>query len=265
MSQEEIKEIVEEVSEETVEEVVVETTEAEVAVTETEEVVTEEVTETTDEATEESVEEVVEEKATGNTGEVTGATDGEAIEEVVEEVEEKNTGDWYIIQTHSNTEHKVKNSLEHRIEMLKLEDKIFEILIPEEEVVEVKNNKKVEKVRKMYPGYIFVKMIFDDELWYIMKIVPGLSKFMGNANTPVPVRDSEMLKVLRQVGVKVQKFQVDFEIGDIVKIIAGPFRGYTGPVKEINAEKGKIKSTLLIFGRETPVEISFDQVEKAAE
>jgi transcriptional antiterminator NusG len=115
----------------------------------------------------------------------------------------------------------------------------------------------------MYPGYIFVRMNFNDELWYIMKRIPGLSKFMGNQDTPLPVKDDEMLKVLRQVGVKVQKYQIDFEIGDMVKIIAGPFRGYTGPVKELNAEKGKLKSMLLIFGRETPVEIDFDQVEKA--
>ncbi len=200
----------------------------------------------------------------------------EVIEEVVEQETEQvveqeteqvdvNQGDWYIIQTYSNYEHKVKNSLENRIQTLKLQDKVFEILIPEEEVVEVKNNKKVEKVRKMYPGYIFVRMIFDSELWYVMKRVPGLSKFMGDATAPVPVRDEEMLKVLRQVGVKVQKFQVDFEVGDMVKIISGPFRGYNGPVKEINAEKGKIKSTILIFGRETPVEIGFDQIEKAAE
>ncbi len=189
----------------------------------------------------------------------------EIIEETIEEQVNPNLGDWYIIQTYSNYEHKVKNSLENRIQTLKLTDKVFEILIPEEEVVEVKNNKKVEKIRKMYPGYIFVRMIFDSELWYVMKRVPGLSKFMGDTSSPVPIRDEEMLKVLRQVGIKVQKFQVDFEVGDMVKIISGPFRGYNGPVKEINAEKGKIKSTILIFGRETPVEIGFDQIEKAAE
>lgn len=192
-------------------------------------------------------------------------TDDEAGSEEVAEDPYAGKGDWYIIQTYSGHEYKVKRSLEQRIAMLQLEDRIYEILIPEEEVVEVKNNEKIERQRKMYPGYIFVRMVFDDDLWYIMKKIPGLSKFMGHQQMPVPVRDEEMLKVLRQVGVKVQKFSVDFEIGDIVKIIAGPFRGYTGPVKEINMEKGKIRSTLLIFGRETPVEINFDQVEKAAD
>lgn len=201
------------------------------------------------------VEEIKEEVVVEDTSEETNQTD----------VSQQNQGDWYIIQTYSNYEHKVKSSLENRVQTLDLKEKVFEILIPEEEVVEVKNNKKIEKVRKMYPGYIFIRMIFDSELWYVMKRVPGLSKFMGDATAPVAVRDEEMLKVLRQVGVKVQKFQVDFEVGDMVKIIAGPFRGYSGPVKEINAEKGKIKSTILIFGRETPVEIGFDQIEKAAE
>jgi len=175
-----------------------------------------------------------------------------------------NKGDWYIIQTYSSQEYKVKRSLEQRILNMKLQDRIFEILIPEEDIIEVKNNKKLESTKKMYPGYIFVKMEFDEDLWYIMKRIPGLSKFMGNQNTPIPVKDDEMLKVLRQVGVKVQKYQIDFEVGDMIKIIAGPFRGYTGPVKDINAEKGKLKSMILIFGRETPVEIDFDQVEKAS-
>jgi transcription termination/antitermination protein NusG len=186
----------------------------------------------------------------------------QADESSIVKTEDKNKGDWYIIQTYSNHEHKVKISLENRIQSLKLQDKVFEILVPEEEVVEVKNNKKIEKLRKMYPGYIFVRMLFDSELWYILKRVPGLSKFMGNSTKPMPVSDEDILKVLRQVGVKVQKFQVDFEVGDMIKIITGPFRGYSGAVKEINPEKGKIKSTVLIFGRETPVEISFDQVEK---
>ncbi len=172
-------------------------------------------------------------------------------------------GEWFIIQTYSSQEYKVKRSLEQRIAAFKLQDQIYEILIPEEDIIEVKNNKKVESTKKMYPGYIFVRMNFNDEVWYMMKRIPGLSKFMGNQDTPLPVKDDEMLKVLRQVGVKVQKYQIDFEIGDMVKIIAGPFRGYTGPVKELNAEKGKLKSMLLIFGRETPVEIDFDQVEKA--
>ncbi|OGI05901.1 MAG: transcription termination/antitermination factor NusG [Candidatus Margulisbacteria bacterium GWF2_35_9] len=139
------------------------------------------------------------------------------------------------------------------------------MLIPEEDIIEVKNNKRVERAKKMYPGYIFVRMVFDNELWYVIKRIPGISKFMGNQNMPMAVTDGEMLKVLRQVGVKVQKYKIDFEIGDVVKIIAGPFRGYTGPVTDISMDKGKLKSLLLIFGRETPVEIDFDQVEKAVQ
>ncbi|MEK6557724.1 MAG: transcription termination/antitermination protein NusG [Candidatus Margulisiibacteriota bacterium] len=207
---------------------------------------------------------------TENTGqEMNGETVVEDVEETVSSEDARQqdsgaSGEWFIIQTYSGQENKVKRSLEQRIAMMSLQARLFEILIPEEDIIEVKNNKKVESKKKMYPGYIFVRMIFDDELWYMMKRIPGLSKFMGNQKSPLPVKDDEMLKVLRQVGVKVQKYQIDFEVGDMVKIIAGPFRGYSGPVKEINAEKGKLKSMLLIFGRETPVEIDFDQVEKAS-
>ena len=216
------------------------------------------------EVLEQNVEEVDQEEIVDESVDTEDTIDSADSEEsAVETVREPDKGNWFIIQVYSGYEYRVKNSIEQRIKALKLEDKIFEILIPEEDIIEVKNNKKVESQKKMYPGYIFIRMIYDDELWYIMKRIPGLSKFMGKQNIPVSVDDSEMLKVLRQVGVKVQKYQIDFEIGDMVKIIAGPFRGYTGPVKEINAEKGKLKSMLLIFGRETPVEIDFDQVEKA--
>jgi len=193
------------------------------------------------------------------------------VEEVAEDVEvvEKvlrnpasSAGQWYIIQTYSGQEHKIKTAIEERIKILGLEEKIFEILIPEEDTMEIKNNKKIEKKRKLYPGYVFVKMVFSDDLWYIIKRIPGISKFMGRQSLPTPVVDSEMVKVLRQVGVKVQKYQIDFEVGDEIKIISGPFRGYTGPVKELIPEKGKLRTLLMIFGRETPAELDFDQVER---
>lgn len=183
--------------------------------------------------------------------------------ESVEEPVDRDKGSWYIIQTGSNLEYRVKKNLEQCIESLKLQDRIFEILIPEEEVIEVKNNKKVERTKKMYPGYAFIRMNFDTDLWYVINRIQGIAKMMGYKKEPMPVTDDEMLKVLRQVGVKIQRYKVDFEVEDMIKIISGPFRGYSGPVKEISMEKGKLKSMLLIFGRETPVEIDFDQVEKA--
>lgn len=189
----------------------------------------------------------------------------ESSEDDSTEEMDRSKGEWYILQTYSGQEYKVKLSLDNRISALKLNDKVFEILIPEEDIIEVKNNKRVERAKKMYPGYIFVRMIYDNELWYVIKRIPGISKFMGNQNIPMAVTDGEMLKVLRQVGVKLQKYKIDFEVGDVVKIIAGPFRGYTGPVTDISMDKGKLKSLLLIFGRETPVEIDFDQVEKAVQ
>ncbi len=170
--------------------------------------------------------------------------------------------EWFILQTYSGHEFKVKLSIEQRVKALNIEAQIFDILVPEENTIEIKNNKKYEKKRKLYPGYVFIKMVYSEELWHLIKLVPGMSKFMGRQSKPAPVVDDEMLKVLRQVGMKVQKYQIDFEIGDAVKIITGPFRGYSGPVKEINLEKGKVRTMLMIFGRETPAELDFDQVER---
>jgi transcription termination/antitermination protein NusG len=189
--------------------------------------------------------------------------DAELVDQEEDEIDENaNKGDWYIIQTLSNHEYKARVCLEERITGLKLEDKIFEILIPEEETIEIKDNKRVEKTRKLYPGYVFIRMELDENLWYVVKMVPGIAKIMGAQNKPQAVLDDEMLKVLRQVGIKVKKHQIDFEIGDEVKIISGPFRGYNGPVKEINHERGKLRTLLMIFGRETPAELDFDQVER---
>ncbi len=169
---------------------------------------------------------------------------------------------WYIIQTYSSYENKVKLGLEQRIKQLQLETKILKVLIPEEETVEIKDNKRVEKTKKMYPGYVFVKMVMDEDAWYAVRAVPGVSRFIGSSSRPEPVIDKEMLRVLRQVGEKVQKIEVDFEVDDTIRVVEGPFRGYTGNISEINLEKGKAKVLISIFGRETPMELSFNQIEK---
>ncbi|OGH99667.1 MAG: transcription termination/antitermination factor NusG [Candidatus Margulisbacteria bacterium GWF2_38_17] len=174
----------------------------------------------------------------------------------------RDKGQWFILQTYSGHEKKVKQSLLQKIIKLELQDRIHEVLIPEEETIEIKDNKRVEKIKKMFPGYIFIRMDLDDEVWYHVKVIPGVSKFISSKTRPTPVTDKEMLRVLKQVGVKTPKIEVDFEIGEVVKIIAGPFRGYSGPIQEITPERGKLKSLIAIFGRETPVELDFEQVEK---
>lgn len=169
---------------------------------------------------------------------------------------------WYIIQTYSGYENKVRIGLEQRIKQLMLETKILKVLIPEEETVEIKDNKRVEKTKKMYPGYVFVKMVMDEDAWYTVRAVPGVSRFIGSSTRPEPVIDKEMLRVLRQVGEKVQKIEVDFEVDDTIRVVEGPFRGYTGNISEINLQKGKAKVLISIFGRETPMELTFNQIEK---
>jgi len=190
-----------------------------------------------------------------------------AIEEEIEEEEESFVdlaGDWYILQVYTGYENKVKTSLDQRIGDMGLQDKIFKVLIPEEDTVEIKNNKRVETRKKMYPGYIFINMKMDDDVWASVKQVTGVARFIGGGSDPEPVVEGEMLRVLKHIGAKVKKIEIDFEIGENVRVIAGPFRGYTGAIKEINADRGKVKVLMSIFGRETPMELEFDQLEKNA-
>lgn len=204
----------------------------------------------------------------------------EEIEEIVEEtpediVSDKESSDqelsesdsddqrcWYIIQCYSGHEYKVRSRVEALIFSEAFKEKIFRVLVPEEEVVEIKNNKRVERVIKIFPGYIFVQMLPEEAVCFEIRRLPGVSKFVGSKTAPTPVTEEDILKVLRKVGDKTKKIDVDFEISEIIKVIGGPFRGYTGPIKEINGERGKLKAMISIFGRETPVELDFDQVEK---
>ncbi|MFH1618232.1 MAG: transcription termination/antitermination protein NusG [Candidatus Margulisiibacteriota bacterium] len=169
---------------------------------------------------------------------------------------------WYVIQTYSGQEDRVKQAIENNIDQLNMRHKISQVLIPEEEVVELKGTKRVEKIRKMYPGYVFLEMILDDESWYAIRQTPGVARFIGTKVKPTPVLDREMQRVLKQIGVKGEKLEVAFSRGESVRVISGPFRGYTGTVDEINADKEKLKVLINIFGRDTPVEVNFEHAEK---
>ncbi len=168
---------------------------------------------------------------------------------------------WYILQCYALYEQKVRDRI---LQMMEDEFKglIFRVLLPEEETVEIKNNERKEKVKKMFPGYLFVQMKPDEGVWYMLRRLPGVAKLVGTKNEPTPVGEEEINRILRQLGEKMKKIEVDFELNEVIKVISGPFRGYTGPISEINAERGKLKSLISIFGRETPVELDFDQVEK---
>ena len=187
------------------------------------------------------------------------SSDSFVVQESNLEVRNKN---WYIVQCYSNQEMKVQARIESLIQDQSLTDKIFQVLIPKEETVEIKNNKRMEKTVKIFPGYIFIEMIPDEEVYFQIRRLPGVSKFIGSKFSPLPVTQDDILRVLRKSGDKSKKIEVDFLVGDFVKVVSGPFRGYAGPISEINIERGKLKAKISIFSRETPVELDFDQVEK---
>lgn len=187
----------------------------------------------------------------------------------VEEVKDVQLGDdldgrsWYTIQCFSLHEYKVRDRILQLMEN-ELSKTVFRVLLPEEQTVEIKNNKRMEKTSKIYPGYLFVEMLPDEMAWFELRRIPGVAKLVGDKTSPTPVEKHEIERILRNVGEKTKKVEVDFEVNEMIKVISGPFRGYAGVISEINVERGKLKSLISIFGRETPVELDFDQVEKAS-
>jgi len=169
---------------------------------------------------------------------------------------------WYIVQTLTGMEDRVKAKIENEIQTRGWSGKVFRVLVPEEETEEVKGDKRVVRKRKMYPGYVFVEMIMDEEVWFEIRQTQGVARFIGGKIHPVPVTDREMQRVLKQIGIKEKEVTVEFEVGEPIRIISGSFRGYTGSVSEINAGKSKLKAMINIFGRDTSVEVDFDRVEK---
>ena len=164
---------------------------------------------------------------------------------------------WYVIHTYSGYENKVASNLEKLVENRGMHDLIQEIRVPTETVVEVKDNKQKEVVRKIFPGYVLVKMVMTDDSWYVVRNIHGCTGFVGPASKPVPLTDSEV----EALGVEVRGVEVSYGIGDTVKIIDGPLTGFVGNVDELDVEKNHVKVTISMFGRETPVELEIDQVE----
>ena len=174
-------------------------------------------------------------------------------------------GDWYVVHTYAGYENKVKANLESRIHTMQMEDKIFRVHIPMEDVMEIKSGKKQVVQKKVFPGYLLVKMLYDNDSWYVVRNTPGVTGFVsaGTGSKPTPLSKREVEKIL--VGKKEeQKPQVrlGFEEGDVVRIISGPFADFNGTISEINPDQAKLKVLVNIFDRETPVELSFDQVAK---
>ncbi|MGC7871471.1 transcription termination/antitermination protein NusG [Desulfosporosinus sp. SYSU MS00001] len=170
--------------------------------------------------------------------------------------------DWFVIHTYSGYENKVKMNLEKRVESMNMEEKIFRVLVPMEDEVEFKNGKEKVTKRKVYPGYVLVEMEMTDDSWYVVRNTPGVTGFVGTGTKPIPLLEEEVIQILQQMGMDDLRAKIDFEVNQTVQVIAGPFKDFVGVVREIFPDKGKLRVEVSMFGRETPVELDFGQVQK---
>ena len=170
---------------------------------------------------------------------------------------------WYVVHTYSGYENKVKTDLENTIKNRELENYFFDIIVPMEEQIEIKNGKKKTNLKKVFPGYVLVEMIMDEDSWYVVRHTAGVTRFVGSAKKPIPARDSEIKKVLgRATADAPQRIELDVKAGDKVKIISGPFADFVGDITEVYPDKAKLRANVSIFGRETPVELEYKQIQK---
>lgn len=170
---------------------------------------------------------------------------------------------WYVIHTYSGYENKVSANLERKVHSLGMENEIFRIVIPMENEVEIKDGKRRSVQRKVFPGYVLVEMIVNDRSWYAVRNTPGVTGFVGSGSKPIPLTDDEVRAIMRSMGVEESRPKIDFQLHQLVRLKTGPFADCLGKVSEINEERGKLKVLVDMFGRETPVEIDFTQVEEA--
>jgi len=169
---------------------------------------------------------------------------------------------WFVIHTYSGYENKVRTNLERRIASMGQAEKIFRILVPTEDEIEIKDGKRRIAKKKVFPGYVLVEMIMDDDSWYVVRNTPGVTGFVGSGAKPLPLQDREVKTILKQLGDETPKFRITYQKGSAVRINSGPFMDFSGVVDEILPEKEKVRVLVSIFGRETPVELDFAQVEK---
>ncbi len=170
---------------------------------------------------------------------------------------------WYVIHTYAGYENRVETNLNRRVESMNMKDRIFRILVPTEKEITSKGGQKRTVEKKVYPGYVMVEMILDDDSWSVVRNTPGVTGFVGPGSKPVSLSEKEINRIMRRMGMAAEgKARIDFEVGQVVRVISGPFKNFEGTVEEINQEKGTVKVLVSMFGRETPVELGFHQVEK---
>jgi transcriptional antiterminator NusG len=174
----------------------------------------------------------------------------------------ESTKHWYVIHTYSGYEDRVAENLRQRIESLAMQDKIFDVIVPKENQIEIKNGRRRIVERRIFPGYVLVEMIVTEDSWFVVRNTPNVTGFVGSGTTPTPMSEDEVKHIQKRMGVEEPKYQIDLSVGESVNIIDGPFKGFDGQIAEIDEQKGKIKVLVNMFGRETPVELDSLQVKK---
>ena len=196
--------------------------------------------------------------------EPTQAADEKLLAAETDEILGPDAGDgraWYVLNTYSGHENKVDENLKRRVESMDVADRIFDVVVPTEEELQIRGGQRRQVQRKLLPGYVLVNMILDDDTWYVVRNTPGVTGFVG-ADKPHPLPRQEVAAILKQTRVAEPRVRVGFEVGDMVRVMEGPFQDFTGGVDEINIDKGKVRVMISMFGRDTPVELDFMQVEK---
>lgn len=172
---------------------------------------------------------------------------------------------WYVVHTYSGYENKVKANLEKRVESMGMQDKIFRVIVPEEEETDFKGGKKKIVKKKVFPGYVLVELVMTDDSWYVVRNTPGVTGFVGSAGSgskPTPLLPEEVHVILKRMGVEEKRVDIDFELGETVQVSEGPFTNFTGTIEAIDKDKAKLKVLVNMFGRDTPVELEFSQIKK---
>ena len=172
------------------------------------------------------------------------------------------TKQWYVIHTYAGYEEKVAENIRQRINGVDMADKIFDVLVPKEKMIEIKNGKRKIVEKKIFQGYVLVQLKLTEDAWYIVRNTPGVTGFVGTGSTPTPVSDKEIKKIMKRMGVNDPVHDIDYTVGEVISIIDGPFKGFDGSISEIDNQKGKIKVMVSMFGRDTSVELDALQVKK---
>lgn len=184
------------------------------------------------------------------------------VAELIDNQSNEKNPKWYVVHVQTGYEHKVKQALEQRIRSLGIEDKIFNIVIPTRDIMTVKKGKKIKSKEKVFPGYVLIKMILDDNSWLVVRTTDGVTGFVGAGVKPTPISEKEVEAIMKFVDQEQPKFKAKFSVGEAVKITSGPFADFLGTIEQIDEERGKLKVLVSIFDRETPVELDFLQVQK---